>query len=90
MLASTAVSEYLINVTQIKTMKAGRIARNFDRAKQVNDSGRGCRRGGRRFGAGRKKGCGKWGEETVLMRVPKSQAQKVKTFLESFKSVEMI
>lgn len=71
-------------------MEAGRIARNFDRAKQVSDSSRGCRRGGRRFGTGRKKGCGKWGEETVVMRVPKSQAQKVKAFLESFGSIEMI
>ncbi len=71
-------------------MKAGRIARNFDRAKQASDSSRGCRRGGRRFGAGRKKGCGKWGEETVVMRVPKSQAQQVKAFLESLKSVEFV
>jgi hypothetical protein len=71
-------------------MKAGRIARNFDRAKQVSDSSRGCRRGGRRFGAGRKKGCGKWGEETVVMRVPKSQAQQVKAFLENIKSIEFV
>jgi len=71
-------------------MKAGRIARNFERVQQVIDSSRGCRRGGRRFGAGRKKGCGKWGEETVVMRVPKSQAQKVKAFLENIKSIEFV
>jgi hypothetical protein len=72
-------------------MKAGRIAGNFSRDRQLNDSTRGCRRrGGRRFGAGRKKGCGRWGEETIVMRVPKSQVEQVKVFLESLKPIEMI
>lgn len=87
--SAIAIAEYLIIVTQIKTMRAGRIARNFERVNQVN-ARKGCRRGGRRFGAGRKKGCGKWGEETAVMRVPKSQVEKVKAFLENLKSIEFI
>ncbi len=90
MLLPTAISEYLISVTLIKIMKAGRIARNFSRDRQLNDSSAGCRHGGRRFGAGRKRGCGKWGEETVVMRVPKSQVEQVLAFLENLKPIEMI
>ena len=70
-------------------MKAGRIAGNFSQDRQLNDSRRGCR-GGRRFGAGRKKDCGRWGEETIIMRIPKSQIEQVKVFLETLKPIEMI
>lgn len=95
MLPPTIIEEHLISVTSIKTLKtmrAGRIAGTFDRERQLNhehETG-GCRRGGRRFGAGRKRGCGKWGEETVVMRIPKSQVELVKAFLENIKPIEMI
>lgn len=71
-------------------MKVGRIVGKFSRDRQLDDSSRGCRRGGRRFGAGRKKGCGKWGDQTVVMRIPKSQVEQVKVFLESLKPIETI
>jgi len=90
MLTPTVISEYLISVTLIKTMRAGRIARNFNRDRQLKDSSQGCRRGGYRFGAGRKRGCGKRGEETVVMRIPKSQVEQVKVFLDNSKPIEMI
>tara|TARA_A100000171_G_C2130283_1_gene146215 strand:+ start:1765 stop:2349 length:585 start_codon:yes stop_codon:yes gene_type:complete len=41
-------------------------------------------RGGVRQGAGRKPGSGKYGEETVVMRVPKSYAAEVKKILLKF------
>lgn len=90
MLTPTVISEYLISVTLIKTMRSGRIAGNFNRDRQLKDSRQGCRRGGYRFGAGRKRGCGKWGEETVVMRIPKSQVEQVKAFLKNSKPIEMI
>lgn len=37
--------------------------------------------GGKRKGAGRKKGTGKFGEPTVLMRIPKSLVKVVKKLL---------
>lgn len=89
MLTLGAIAEYSISVISIKIMKAGRIARNFSRDRKLNNSGSGCRRGGR-SGAGRKRGCGRWGEETVGMRIPKSQIEQVKVFLESLKPIEMI
>lgn len=70
------------------TMRAGRIAGPFSQERRIHHEG--CRRGGRRFGAGRKRGCGKWGEETVVMRIPKSQVDRVKAFLENTQSTEMI
>ncbi|HAJ58608.1 MAG TPA: hypothetical protein DCP31_04560 [Cyanobacteria bacterium UBA8543] len=96
MLLAIAIKEHLISVTQIKTvktMRTGRIAGTFERERQLNhehETG-GCRRrGGRRFGAGRKRGCGKWGEETVVMRIPKSQVELIKAFLDNIKPIEMI
>src|SRR5919202_6562703 len=85
MLPPTAIKEHLISVTSIKktlkSMRSGRIAGTFDRERQLNHETGGCHRGGRRFGAGRKRGCGKWGEETVVMRIPKSQVELVQAFL---------
>ncbi len=72
-----------------QTMEAYK-ARAFNRDRQLSDERGGCRRGGRRFGAGRKKGCGKWGEETVVMRVPKSRVEQVIALLENSKPIEMI
>lgn len=97
MLPPVAIEEDLISVTSIKilrTMRAERIPGTFSRERQLHhehehETG-GCRRGGRRFGAGRKRGCGKWGEETVVMRIPKSQVELVKAFLENIKPIEMI
>ena len=95
MLPPTIIEEDLISVTSIKTlktMKAGRMPGTFGRERQLHhehETG-GCRRSGRRFGAGRKRGCGKWGEETVVMRIPKSQVELVKAFLENIKPIEMI
>lgn len=71
-------------------MRAERIAGTFDQERQLNHETGRCRRGGRRFGAGRKRGCGKWGEETVVMRIPKSQVELVKALLENTKPIEMI
>lgn len=65
-------------------------ARAFNRDRRLSDERGACRRGGRRFGAGRKKGCGKWGEETVVMRIPKSQVEQVIALLENSKPIEMI
>lgn len=91
MLPPTAIAEYLISVTSIKTMRSGKIAGNFSRDRQLNEPRGECRHGGRRFGAGRKRGCGKWGgEETVVMRIPKSRVEQVRAFLENSKSIEMI
>lgn len=93
MLPASAIAEYLISVTEIKTMKtmrAGRIGGAWKREERLDRETGGCRRGGRRFGAGRKRGCGKWGEETVVMRIPKSQVELVRALLENTKSVEMI
>ncbi len=61
---------------------------NFNR-KRFSDKRGGCHPGGQRLGAGRKRGCGKWGEETVVMRIPKSRVEQVIALLES-QSVEMI
>lgn len=63
-------------------MMAGRNRRSWDE--------RGSFRGGRRLGAGRKKGCGKWGEETVVIRIPKSRVEQVMAFLATLNSGEMI
>lgn len=41
-------------------------------------------RGGARQGSGRKSGSGRYGEETVVMRVPKSYAEEVKKILLQF------
>jgi len=71
-------------------MKAGRIAGNFSRDRQLDNLTGGCRHGGRRFGAGRKKGCGKWEEETVVINIPSSGVEQVKAFLENSKPIEMI
>jgi hypothetical protein len=72
-------------------MKAGRIAGTFSRDRRLSEErGRCHHRGGRRFGAGRKKGCGKWGEETVVMRVPKSRVEEVIALLSNSKPIEMI
>lgn len=71
-------------------IKAGSQAMAFSRDRGFNDERGACRRGGRRFGAGRKKGCGKWGEETVVMRIPKSRVEEVIALLENSKPVEMI
>lgn len=90
MLTPVAIADYLISVTSIKIMKVGRIVGNFSRDRQLDDSSRGCRRGGRRFRADTKKGCGKWVDQTVVMRIPKSQVEQVKVFLESLKPIEMI
>ena len=90
MLRLNRIGEHLISVTSIKTMRSGRIAGAFNRERRMNNEKGECHRGGRRFGAGRKRGCGKWGEETVVMRIPKSQVELVKTFLENIKSIEMI
>ncbi len=80
----------MISVTLIKIMKSGRIAGNFSWDRRLSDERGACHRGGHRFGAGRKKGCGKWGEETVVMRIPKSQVELVKALLENSQSIEMI
>lgn len=40
-------------------------------------------RGGRRPGAGRPKGTGKYGEETIPVRVPKSMAQEIENWVRS-------
>jgi len=64
--------------------------RAFSSDRRLSDERGACRRGGRRFGAGRKKGCGKWGEETVVMRIPKSQVEQVIALLENSKPIEMI
>ncbi len=91
MLPLTAITEYFISVTSIKTMRARRIAGNFSRDRQLNDSTGGCHRSGRRFGADRNRGCGKWGgEETVVMHIPKSRVEQVLAFLENSKPIEMI
>ena len=90
MLPPTAIAEYLISVTSIKTMRSERIAGNFSRDRQLNEPRGECRRGGRRFGAGRKRGAGKWGEETVVIRVPKSRVEQVLAFLENSEPIEMI
>ena len=57
--------------------------------RRSSDEREACHRGGRRLGSGRKRGCGKWGEETVVMRIPKSRVEQVIALLES-QSVEMI
>ena len=90
MLSLGAILDYLIIVTPIKFMKAARIAGTFNRERWMNNSSEECRRGGRRLGAGRKRGGGKWGEETVVMRIPKSKAELVKALLENSESIEMI
>ncbi len=69
-------------------MKADR-DRAFNRDRRFSDERGVCRHGGRRFGAGRKKGCGKWGEETVVMRVPKSRVEQVIALLKS-QPIEMV
>lgn len=66
-------------------------ARAFSRDRRMSDERGVCHRGGRRFGAGRKKGCGgKWGEEIVMMRIPKSQVEQVIALLKNSKPIEMI
>lgn len=49
-----------------------------------------CHPGGRRFGAGRHKCGSKWAEDTVLMRIPKSQIELVRALLENSQPTEMI
>ena len=44
-------------------------------------------RGGVRHGAGRKTGSGQYGEETVVMRIPKSYAEEVKDILLKFPKI---
>lgn len=65
-------------------------ARAFNRDRRTSDERGACHRGGRRFGAGRKKGYGdKWGEE-IMMRIPKSQVEQVIALLKNSKPIEMI
>lgn len=71
-------------------MKAGRTAGIFSRGRRLHNEQEACHRGGRRFGAGRKKGCGQWGEETVVMRIPKSRVELVKALLNDSQPTEMI
>lgn len=71
-------------------MKFGNRARAENRDRQSLDERGPCHWGGRRFGAGRKRGFGKWGEETVVIRVPKSRVEEIMTLLEKAKPIEMI
>lgn len=70
-------------------MKAGK-AKAFSRDRQLGDERGVCRRRGRRFGAGRNCGFDKWGEETVVIRVPKSQLEQVIALLENSKPIEIL
>lgn len=55
---------------------------------QVNDKFETCRRGEHRFGAGRQRKT--WEEDTILMRIPRSQVEEVIALLKQTKPTEML